>query len=149
MTTPIESLQADLKSAMRNRDKARTATLRMLLTAAKNDQIASGAPLDDDGFLAVVKRGIKQRKDAAAQYREGGRDELAEQEEQEAALLADYLPVQASEEDLQAAIEAFVEQEGLSGPKAMGQVMKAMLAQFGAAADGGTISRLARDVLNR
>lgn len=149
MTTPIESLQADLKTAMRDRDKARTATLRMLLTAAKNEQIATGTPLDDDGFLAVVKRGIKQRKDAAAQYRDGDRQELAEQEEQEAEVLAGYLPAQASESDVLAAIESFVAKEGLSGPKAMGRVMKEMLAQFGAAADGGTISRLARDVLNR
>jgi len=148
MSTPVERIQADVKAAMKAREAERLATLRMLLTAIKNEQIARGAELDEESFLAVVKRSIKQRRDAADQYRKGGREELAAKEEREAEILEAYLPAQAGEDEIRRAIEDFVAAEGLSGPKAMGPVMKAMMARFGASADGAVISRIARQVLN-
>ncbi|RMH17679.1 MAG: GatB/YqeY domain-containing protein [Acidobacteria bacterium] len=148
MSTPVERIQADVKAAMKAREAERLATLRMLLTAIKNEQIARGAELDEESFLAVVKRSIKQRRDAADQYRKGGREELAAKEEREAEILEAYLPAQAGEDEIRRAVEDFVAAEGLSGPKAMGPVMKAMMARFGASADGAVISRIARQVLN-
>ena len=94
-----------------------------------------------------MRKAIKQRGEAAEQFRAGGRPELADKEEREAAILEAYLPQQAGEAELRAAIAAFVAAEGLAGPKGIGPVMRAMLARFGAAADGATINRLAREIL--
>lgn len=148
MTTPIEKLQADIKDAMRAKEKERLSTLRMLLSAAKNAQIDNkGEDLDEEGMVALVRRLIKQRNDSASQYRKGNRLELAEKEEREIEILETYLPAQADEDTVRAAIREFVEAEGLSGPKGIGPVMKAMMQKFGSSADGGTISRLAREIL--
>lgn len=145
--TPQERIESDVKDAMRARDKERLSTLRMLLSEIKNEKIKLGKDLDDDAFLAVVRRALKQRRDSETQYREGGRDELADKEHREAELLETYLPAQASEDEVRAAIEELVEAEGLSGPKGIGPVMKGMMKRFGASADGATINRLAREIL--
>lgn len=147
MTTPLDQVQGDLKDALKARDAERRDTLRLLLTALKNEKIERGDDLDEAGFLAVVKRLVKQRRDSAEQYREGGRDELAAQEEREIAVLEGYLPQQASEHDIRQAIERMVAEQGLEGPRAIGPIMQAMMKHFGAAADGKTVSRIARDVL--
>ncbi len=147
MTTPIDILQADLKDALKAREKQRLGTLRLLLTAVKNEQIEKGEALDQAAFLKVVQRAIKQRKDSVTQYRKGGREELAAQEEIEIEVLTDYLPAQASEAEIRATVESFVAENNLQGPQAMGAVMGAVLAQLGASADGGTVSRIARQVL--
>ncbi|MCH9651780.1 MAG: GatB/YqeY domain-containing protein [Deltaproteobacteria bacterium] len=147
MTTPQERVQDDLKQAMKAGDKIRVGCLRMLLTEIKNEKIRAGEEVSDDRFLGLVRKGIKQRQESAEQFHRGDRQEQAEKEEQEAAMLEAYLPAQVSEEDLTAAIRELVAAEGLSGPAAMGQVMKAMMARFGAAADGRVLSRIAREVL--
>lgn len=147
MSTPQERIQDDLKLAMKAKDTARLGTLRMLLTDIKNEKIKRGEELDEEAFFAAVRRGIKQRKDSETQYRDGGREELADKEKAEAEILSEYLPQQAGEDELHAAIRDFVEAEGLSGPRGIGPVMKAMMARFGSSADGGTISRLAREIL--
>ncbi len=147
MSTPQQTVQNHLKEAMKAKDKERLGTLRMLLTAIKNEQIETGAELDEKGFLAVVRRLVKQRKDSASQYREAGRDELADKEEREIETLQDYLPAQVDEAVLRAAIAELIQAEGLEGPKGIGPVMKAMMQKFGATADGGTINKVARELL--
>jgi len=148
MTTPIDRIQSDVKAAMKARESERLATLRMLLAEMKNVKIELGRDLDDDAFVAVVRRAVKQRKDSVEQYRQGGREDLASREEREIVILDAYLPQQAGEDEVRAAIRDFVASAGLAGPKAIGQVMKAMLAHFGARCDGATINRLAREVLS-
>lgn len=145
--TPQETLQQQLADAMKAGDKARTSTLRMLLTAVKNERIARGEEVDDDAFLKIVQKSIKQRREAAELYDKGGRDELAAKERAEAELLESYLPPQADEDEIRAAIEALVAEQGLEGPQAIGVVMKAMMARFAGSADGAVVSRIARDVL--
>lgn len=147
MNTPVQTIQTDLKEAMKAKDKERLGTLRMLLTSIKNEQIHQGKELDQDGFLAVVRRLVKQRKDSATQYRDAGREELATKEEAEIQVLEAYLPAQVDEQTLKQAIADFIAAEGLSGPKGIGPVMKAMMQKFGATADGGTINKLAREQL--
>ena len=147
MSTPQQRIESDLKEAMKAKDKERLSTLRMLLSEVKNERIKRGDELDEEAFVAVVRRSVKQRQDSEDQYRKGGRAELADKEKAEAGILGAYLPRQASEDDVRAAIRELVAAEGLSGPKAMGPVMKAMLQRFGTSADGATINRLAREVL--
>lgn len=147
MSTPQDRIQDDLKTALKAGEKERLGTLRMLLTEMKNEQIKTGNAIDDDGFVQLVRRGIKQREDASQQYRDGDRQELADKEDREAKILAGYLPEQAGEDEIRAAIEELVAKEGLEGPRAIGVIMKAMMAHFGSKADGRTINQIARQVL--
>ena len=148
MTTPREKLESEIKSALKAGEKRRLATLRLLLTAVDNERIKQGSEVDEAGFLRLVQKAIKQRRDSAKQYRNGGRSELAESEEAEAEILAGYLPPPVSDDELRSAIRALVEREGLAGPAAIGRVMKEMMAEYSGRADGGTINRIARDVLS-
>lgn len=147
MSTPQETIQNDLKTAMKAGEKERVGTLRMLLTEIKNERIRAGEEVDQDRFVALVRKAVKQRQEAAEQFRAGGRTEMADKEEREAAHLEAYLPAQASEAAIRAAIEDLVAAEGLEGPAAIGRVMKAMIERFGAGADGRTINQIARQVL--
>ncbi|HXO22235.1 MAG TPA: GatB/YqeY domain-containing protein [Thermoanaerobaculia bacterium] len=146
-TTPQQRIEADLKTAMKAGEKELVGTLRMLLTEVKNERIKRGAEVDEATFASLTRKAIKQRDEAAEQFRRGERPELADKEEREGKLLAAYLPAQADEGQVRAAVEAVVAERGLSGPAAMGQVMKEVLARLGAAADGAMVSRVAREVL--
>ena len=148
MSQPQENIQTAIKEAMKAKQPERVSTLRMLLSEIKNEKIRQGAEVDDEVFLQLVKRAIKQRKDSVEQYRQGGREELAAKEEGEIEILSEFLPKQASEDEIRQAIAELIESEGLSGPKGIGPIMKAMMARFGASADGGTINRIARELLN-
>ena len=90
---------------------------------------------------------MKQRQEAASQYRKGNRPELAAKEEAEIGFLEVYLPDQVGEEEIRQAVEAFITAENLSGPRDMGKVMKAMIEKFDNSADGATISRIAKQRL--
>lgn len=147
MATPQSRVESDLKAALKSGEKERLSTLRLLLTEIKNERIRRGEELDEEAFIAVVRRALKQRQEAAESYRGGGRAELAEKEEREAAVLEGYLPKQASEEEIRAAVQEIAAAEGLFGPAGMGPLMKSALARFGTSADGKTVSRIAREVL--
>ncbi|MCP4202253.1 MAG: GatB/YqeY domain-containing protein [bacterium] len=147
MPTPQETIQTQIKEALKAGDKERLSTLRLLLTAIKNEQIRAGEEVDEPGFLQLVRKAIKQRKDSAEQYRKGDREELAAKEKREAEILSGYLPPQVDEDELRSAIATLVESEGLAGPAAIGTVMKAMMARYAGRAEGGTINKIAREVL--
>ncbi len=147
MPTTQESLQADLHRAMKERDRIRSSTLRLLLTDVKNQTIANGGELSDQDFATLVRRGLKRRTEAAEQYQAGERHELAQQERAEAAILEEYLPAQVDEATLCSAIDALITEQDLSGPRALGQVMKEIMARYAGQTDGGTVSRLAREAL--
>jgi hypothetical protein len=146
-TPPQQRIEADVKSALKAGEKEKLSTLRMLLTEVKNERIRKGGEVDEAGFVGLVRKSIKQREEAATQYRQGGREELAAKEESELQILSAYLPAQVDEGQLRSAIEEFVAERGLSGPAAIGQTMKEMLSRFGTSADGATINRIAREVL--
>lgn len=145
--TPQQRIETDVKTAMKAGEKNRLSTLRMLLTEIKNERIRRGSEVDEAGFVALVRKAIKMREEAAGQFRTGGREELATKEEGEAKILAAYLPAQVDEAQIRSAVEALISERGLSGPAAIGPVMKELLARFGSSADGATINRLAREVL--
>ncbi len=147
MSTPLERIQGDIKSALKAREKERLSTLRMLLAEIKNEKIRTGEDVDDDAFVRLVRKAVKQRKDSSEQYRKGDRPELAAKEDREAEILGAYLPQQVGEDEIRSAIEEYVAAEGLSGPRGIGPVMKAMMARFGGTADGKTINQVARQVL--
>ena len=147
-TPPQQRIEADVKTAMKSGEKEKLSTLRMLLTEIKNERIRrKGEEVDEAGFISLVRKAIKQREDSISQYRQGGREELAAKEEAEMKLLETYLPAQVDEGQIRAAIEELVAARGLSGPAAIGPIMKEMLARFGSSADGATINRIARETL--
>jgi uncharacterized protein len=147
MKTPQERIQDDLKEAMKARDVERTSTLRMLLAEIKNEKIRHGRELAEEDFLAAVQKGVKQRHDAAEQYRAAAREELAAKEEREAVLLSTYLPEQLGEEQVRAAVEELVRAEGLAGPKDLGKVMGALVPRFKGRVDGKLLQKIARETL--
>jgi uncharacterized protein YqeY len=149
MTTPREQLEAEIKDSLKAGEKQKLATLRLLLTSVDNERIRSGEEVDQAGFLDLVQKAIKQRRDSAEQFRKGGRPELADNEDGEAEILGRYLPPPVDEDELQQAIREFVSQEALAGPAAIGRVMKEMMTRFRGRAEGGTINKIARDVLSQ
>lgn len=148
MTAALETqIQEDMKSAMRAGETLRRDTLRMLIAALKNERIDKGADLDEDSVLAVVRRGVKSRKDSAQQYRDAGRDELADKEEAEIAVLEGYLPQMLDEAATIAAVEAAIAETGASEKCDLGKVMKAVMAAHKGLVDGKLVNRLAGERL--
>ncbi len=148
MTTPQKQIEQQVQAALKASDRDRLDTLRMLLSAIHNERIRTGAEVDEETLWSLARKGIKQRRESSEQYRSGGRDDLADKEDREAEILAEFLPPPVDEEELTEAIRSFVESEELSGPQAIGPIMKAMMARYSGRADGSTINRLARQILD-
>jgi hypothetical protein len=145
--TLVERITQDLTAAMKARDAALTSTLRMAKAAIMNKQIDKHGALDDAEAVRLLQGQVKQREDAAEQYAKGGRPELALKERAEIAVLKAYLPAEASEEEVAAAVETAVVETGASSSKDMGRVMKAALAALAASgntADGKRVSEAVR-----
>lgn len=147
MSTFQERIQADLGDAMRAKDEVRKSSLRMLIAAVKNAQIEARKELDDAGVLAMVQKQVKQRRESVAEFRKGNREDLVAIEEAEIVVLSAYLPAQVSREEIVVAAQKIVAETGASGPRDMGKVMPALTKQFGASADGRTISEVVREIL--
>lgn len=137
-----DRLRSDLTTAMKARDELRAATLRMVLTAVTNAEVAGAAAreLSDDEVVAVLTREAKKRREAAEAFTAGERPELAERERAEAGVLADYLPEQLAADQLSALVAAAIVETGAEGPRAMGQVMKAVTPRVAGRADGGRVA---------
>jgi uncharacterized protein YqeY len=140
-----DRLRADLTAAMKSRDEVRTRTLRMALTSVSNEEVAGKAAreLSDDDVLKILAREAKRRREAAAAFQDAGRDEQAAAERAEDAILAGYLPAQLGDAALADLVAAAIAAAGVSGPRAMGQVMKTVTPQVAGRAEG---SRVAAEV---
>ena len=147
--TPKELLEADVRAAMKAGRREQLLTIRLLLTDLNNKGIETRAPVDEATFYALVQRAVKQRRESAEMYGEGGREDLAEKELREIVFLEAYLPKQVSDDEIQEQIAGFVAQQGLEGPAAIGTVMKEMMPRFSGGAEGSTISRIAKEILHR
>ncbi|HEY7811124.1 MAG TPA: GatB/YqeY domain-containing protein [Allosphingosinicella sp.] len=125
-----DDLKAAMITAMKSGDKARTAAIRLIQSAVKNRDIelrTASAPADDDAMVVeVLQKMIKQRRESIAMYEAGGRQELADQEKAEVAVIESFLPRQMSEDEAKAAIEAIVTELGAGSVKDMGRVMAAV-----------------------
>lgn len=137
-----ERLRSDLTTAMKARDQVRVATLRMALSAISAEEAAGDThrELTDDDVLTVLGRETKKRRESAEAFSGAGRDELAERERAESAVLAEYLPAQLTDEELTSIVAAVVSETGAAGPKQMGQVMKGVQPQVQGRADGRRVS---------
>jgi uncharacterized protein YqeY len=138
----LEQVQADVRTAMKAGDRARTGALRMIVDALQKE-----AKLGDGDEVAVLQRERKKRAEAADAYAEAGRDEQAGAERFEAELIETYLPQQLSDEELTELVDAAVSETGASEQKQMGQVMSALMPKLGGRADGKRVSAAVRERL--
>lgn len=150
MPTLKERLDADLKDAMRSKNELTTSVIRMLKSAIKYKEVEPGASaLDDAGIEKVIAGLIKQRRDSVDQYKAGGRDDLAQKEESEIAILQNYLPKQLTAEELRAEVAAAIAAVGAKSAKDMGAVMKAVQPKVQGRAEGRAISEEVKAQLAR
>ena len=144
MSALKDRLRADLTTAIKARDEVRSSTLRMVLTAITNAEVAGkeARELSDDDIVGVLSSEAKKRREAAVAFEDGGRAEMAAKEKAEAAVIADYLPEQLGAEDVAAIVASAIEQVGAAGEgmKAMGKVMGVVQPQTRGRADGGAVA---------
>ena len=138
-----EQLRTDMTTAMKAGEKTRVGALRLVLS-----ELQKAAKEGGDDELTVLRRERKRRLEAAAQFRDGGRPELADQEESEARLIATYLPAELTDAELDEMIATVIADTGASSPRDMGQVMKAVMAASGGRADGRRTSARVREALS-
>ena len=139
----IEQIQKDIIDAMKARDELRLSTFRMVKSALKNREIDKMAPLDDKESLQVLSTLIKQRRESVEQFTKGGRQELADKETAEIAMIEAYMPKAAGEEQIVAGVKAVIAEMGSPALKDMGTVMKNVMARFSGAGirvDGKQVS---------
>lgn len=141
--TVAEQVRADITSAMKAQEKERVGALRLVLS-----ELQKAAKEGSDDELAVLRRERKRRLEAASQFRDGGRPELADQEEAEAELISGYMPAELGDEELDAIVADAIAETGASAPKDMGQVMKVVMAKSEGRADGKRASARVREALS-
>ena len=146
----LDQLQKDLVAAMKAKDEGRLSAIRMIKTAfQKAATVDPSKPLDDAAGQQLLKSLVKQRIDAADMFRKGGREELALKEEAERRIIESYLPAAASDEEVQAAVDAALAETGANSAKQMGLVIKAAQAKLaGKTVDGKTLSEKVKSRLS-
>ena len=152
MSSLKETLQADVKAAMLSKDTIALSTLRMVLSAITNEEVAGkeARELTDQDIVTVLNREAKKRREASAAYTEANRPELAETEENELAIIKKYLPEELSSAELESIISAAIAitaAAGQTGPSAMGSVMKIVQPQVAGRADGSQVANLVKQLL--
>jgi uncharacterized protein YqeY len=144
MSALKDRLRQDLTTAIKARDEVRSSTLRMVLTAITNAEVAGNEAreLSDDDVIGVLSTEAKKRREAAQAFADGDRPEMAEKERAEAAVIADYLPAQLSEEEIAELVRTAIEQTGAAGEgmRAMGKVMGVVTPQTKGRADGAVVA---------
>ena len=148
----MDKLQEDLKEAQLARDEVKVSTLRLLLSEIKNAEIAKGGPsaggLSDEDVVSVIQKEVKKRKEAAAGFRSGGREDSALKEESELKILEGYLPAQMSNEELTKVVEDTITEVGVSSIQDMGKVIGAVMGKVKGQADGGVVSKIVKQRLS-
>lgn len=139
----------DLKNAMKSGDKRAVSVLRMLNSEIKNKEIEKGRTLSDDLIVGVITSQAKKRKDSITAYKEGGREDLAEQEEKELDILKKYLPEQMNEEKIRKEVENAVKELNASGASDIGKVMGFLTTKLKGKADNSVVSKIAKEELEK
>ena len=145
-----ERLKEDLTASMRSRDEVRTGTIRMVLTAITNEEVAGKEVriLVDAEIITVLSREAKKRREAAEAFDSAGSKDRAELERKEGGIIAEYLPAQLSESELKEMIAAAIAESGATGPAGMGLVMKVLSPKITGRADGAAVSAAVKAALN-
>lgn len=142
-----ETLQENLKTAMKARDELRVSTIRLALAAVKNIEINKGRDLTDDDVLEILAKEVKQRRESIEGAEKAGRADIAAKEKAELDVLAGYLPKQLDEEEVVQIARDIIAEIGAVGPKDRGRVMSAMMQKVRGKADGKLVNRVVESVL--
>lgn len=142
-----QRLTDDMKAAMKSGEKERLATIRLVLAAIKQREVDERIELDDAAVLAVLEKMLKQRRDSVSQYEAAGRNDLADIERREIAVIDVYLPAKLDEAAISAAIAAAIAETGASGPADIGKLMGVLKPKLAGQADMGLVSALVKKAL--
>ncbi|MEY3736415.1 MAG: hypothetical protein RLZZ251_131 [Actinomycetota bacterium] len=144
-----EKLQGDLTTAIRERDEIRSSTIRMVLTAIRNEEVAGKAAkeLSDAEVITVLSREAKKRREAAEAFDAAQAKDRADAERAEGAVIAEYLPQQLTESEIKDLITSVIKETGAGSPAQMGLVMKSLQPKIAGRADGGQVSNLVKQAL--
>lgn len=143
-----EDLARDLKDAMRAKETVRLSAIRMLQAAITEKEKSGSGPLSDDELTQVVAKQAKQRRDSIAQFTEAGRDDLAEREAAELGYIEQYLPPQASDEDIHRTVQEIVQRTGATSMKDMGRVMGEAMTELRGVAEGARVQAVVKELLS-
>jgi uncharacterized protein YqeY len=144
-----QQITDDMKAAMRAKDTARLGAIRLLLAALKQREVDERIELSDADVVAIIEKMNKQRRDSISQYEAAGRQDLADIEKAEMAVLAIYMPKQLSEAEVVAVVQAAISATGAAGPQDMGKVMSVVKPKLAGQADMGKVSALIKAQLTK
>lgn len=143
-----DTIQNQIQDAMRARDKVRLSTLQMLKSALSYERIEKGSDLVEDDEVRVLKSEVKKRRDAIDAYQKAGRDELVRREQEELAILEEFLPEQMSDDDLKKLVDKAISETNASSMSDMGKVIGIVMKKAGAATDGSRVASLVKEKLS-
>lgn len=142
-----EKIAADYKDALKAGDKTKVSVLRMIKSSMKYKEIDKKAPLTDEEAQAILMSSVKRSKESIEQFSKAGRVDLVNKEKEEMLLIQDYLPKQLGEDDVRKIVKDVIAEEGASGPKDTGKVMKSVMARLKGQADGKLVSQMVKEML--
>ncbi len=142
-----ERIFEDLKKAMKEKDEIKKRTLRMVVAAIKNMQVDK-KELTDEDVIEILNKEAKNRKDSFEQYKKADRDDLAQGEKEELAVIESYLPEKLTEDELRKIILEVIKEQNVNSPEGLGVVMKSLMPKIKGRADGKKVSKLAREILS-
>lgn len=149
MTSAIKGqITEDMKTAMRNQDKERLATIRLILAACKQREVDERIELTDEHVLAILDKMVKQRRESIAQYESGNRPDLAAKEKSEILIIQQYLPAQLTDAEVTVIIAQAIQETGATSAKDMGKVMGVLKPQLQGRADIGVVSAKVKERLS-
>ena len=142
-----EQLTADMKEAMKNKEKDRLAVIRMVRGAIRQQEIDGQKELGEEDVIAVISKEVKMRRYSIDEFQKGGREDLVEKTQAEIDVLMPYLPAQLSEDEVRELVKAAVEQTGAASPKDMGKVMGVLMPKVKGRADGKMVNTIVKSFL--
>ena len=142
-----QKLNDDLKHAVKDRDKLKCSTIRLLLAAIQNAEIAKRAPLEEAELLGIIAKEVRQRKESIDAFKQGNRQDLVTREEAEMSILQEYMPEQISREEIVAAARQVINEVGAQGPRDKGKVMSQLIPRLKGKADGREINAVVTELL--
>ncbi|MBI5665040.1 MAG: GatB/YqeY domain-containing protein [Nitrospirae bacterium] len=142
-----EKISADYKDALKAGDKNKVSVLRMIKSSMKYKEIDKKAPLTDEEVQAILMSSVKKAKESIEQFSKAGREDLANKEKEEMLVVQEYLPKQLGEDELRKIVKDVIAEEGASGPKDTGKVMKSAMARLKGQADGKLVSQMVKEML--
>ena len=148
MSQTRQKLENDMKDAMRSKDQLKLSTIRMIRSEILNKDKENGKEIDEDTIIKILESMLKKREEAESQFRDAGREDLADKEKEEAILIKDYLPEQMTDEEIQSVAESVVSEQNASSMKDIGKVMAILTKELAGRANGSRISNIVKNILN-